>query len=388
MQPNVSIQLKTCVDTYGYRVGSCGVICWVNPPNVFLIVASHFEFGQCTIANRYLLVSSAEFIRIQNHWRLILMAISNIYIAQEHQAEQASAVVSPITTQTQASAVSWAAIFAGALAIAALALILLMLGLGLGLSSVSPWAYSGVSATTFGVSTILWLTFTQLVASGAGGYLSGRLRTRWLSVHTDEIYFRDTVHGFLAWAFAALITATVLTSITGAIINGGLQASASVAGGAGMVAAKMAKPEAENGPISYFVDSLFRKSSYADSVTTTAPPIDMHELGFRHAEALEVTRIFTNSLHNGALPAEDIRYVGQMVAQRTNLNQQEAEKRVVEIYSKVQTKLHDAEVVAKDAADKARKTFAYATLWMFIALLIGAFVASLAATIGGRQRDL
>jgi hypothetical protein len=89
-----------------------------------------------------------------------------------------------------ASAVSWGAILAGAAAAAALSLILLLLGTGLGLSSASPWANQGAGATTLGVSTILWLTFTQLVASGMGGYLAGRLRTRWISVHTDEVYFR------------------------------------------------------------------------------------------------------------------------------------------------------------------------------------------------------
>ncbi|MGZ5576648.1 MAG: hypothetical protein ACXWEV_07180 [Methylobacter sp.] len=77
------------------------------------------------------------------------------------------------------SVVSWSAILAGAEATAALSLILLMLGTGLGLSSVSPWAFRGVSSTTFGVSTILWLTFTQLVASGMGGYLTGMLRIKW-----------------------------------------------------------------------------------------------------------------------------------------------------------------------------------------------------------------
>ena len=125
----------------------------------------------------------------------------------------------PEPIQTQASAVSWGAIVAGAAGAAALALILLMLGTGLGLSSVSPWAYSGVSATTFGVSTILWLTFTQLVASGMGGYLAGRLRTKWVAVHTDEVYFRDTAHGFLSWAVAALATAALLTSVIGSIVS-------------------------------------------------------------------------------------------------------------------------------------------------------------------------
>ena len=102
----------------------------------------------------------------------------------------------------------------------------------------------------------------------------------------------------------------------------------------------------------------------------------------------EVTRIFMNSIRSGPLPAEDIRYVGQVVAYRTGLTQQNAEKRVIDTYARVQTKLHDAETAAKEAADKGRKASAYAALWLFISLLIGAFVASFAATIGGRQRDL
>ena len=117
-----------------------------------------------------------------------------------------------------ASAVAWAAILAGAAGAAALSLILLILGVGLGLSSVSPFANSGASATTFGVSTIVWITFTQLAASGLGGYMAGRLRMRWAATHVDEVYFRDTAHGFLAWAIATLATAAMLTSAVGAIV--------------------------------------------------------------------------------------------------------------------------------------------------------------------------
>lgn len=293
-----------------------------------------------------------------------------------------------------ASAVSWSAILAGAAATAAMALILLMLGTGLGLSSVSPWAYSGVSATTFGVTTILWLTFTQLVASGLGGYLAGRLRTRWVSVQLDEVYFRDTAHGFLAWAVAALATAALLTSVIGSIVSGGIQA-----GGVAATAAAATTSGTSGGsdmvkwePMGYFVDSLFRKDINA-SATVLAPdeisgmPRVIPEpitVGFRH----EVTRIFMNSIRTGPLPAEDTRYVGQIVTQRTGLAQLDAEKRVLDTYANVQAKFREAETAAKEAADSARKAFVYASLWLFISLLIGAFVASFAATYGGQQRDL
>src|SRR4029450_7423713 len=128
------------------------------------------------------------------------------------------------------SAVAWSAIVAGAAGAAALSLILLILGVGLGLSSVSPWSGRGISAPTFGVSTILWVTFTQLAASALGGYAAGRLRTRWTGTHTDEVYFRDTAHGFLAWALATLVTAATLTSAIGSLGSGGVQAGAAGAG--------------------------------------------------------------------------------------------------------------------------------------------------------------
>jgi hypothetical protein len=300
----------------------------------------------------------------------------------------------PEPIQTQASAVSWGAIVAGAAAAAALSLILLMLGTGLGLSSVSPWAYSGVSATTFGVSTILWLTFTQLVASGMGGYLAGRLRTRWIAVHRDEVYFRDTAHGFLSWAVAALATAALLTSVIGSIVNSGIQAGVSVAEGvATATGSEMAKSNSDSGPMGYFVDLLFRKDintaavSASDIAGSDVMP-GRHPKPTPAGSTPEVTRIFMNSMRTGPLPAEDIRYVGQVVALRTGLTQQDAEKRVIDTYARVQTKLRDAETAAKEAADKGRKASAYAALWLFISLLIGAFVASFAATIGGRQRDM
>src|SRR5664280_1907763 len=312
-------------------------------------------------------------------WRLI-MTFPNTSAIDEY----------PEPLQAQASAVLWGAIVAGAAATAALALILLMLGTGLELSSVSPWAYSGVSATTFGVSTILWLTFTQLVASGMGGYLAGRLRTKWVAVHTDEVYFRDTAHGFLSWAVAALATAALLTSVIGSIVSVGIQAGASVAGGVATATAdgsEMAKSNSDSGPIGYFVDSLFRKGINAAPAGSGVMP-GWNPEPTTAGSASEVTRIFMNSIRTGPLPAEDILYVGQVVALRTGLTQQDAEKRVIDTYARVQTKLRDAETAAKEAADKGRKASAYAALWLFISLLIGAFVASFAATIGGRQRDM
>lgn len=317
------------------------------------------------------------------------MAVSNVAIASDHSRDRIGPVVNVEGTQVHASAVSWGAIVAGAAAAAALSLILLMLGIGLGLSSVSPWSQNGVSAAAFGISTIVWITFTQLVASAMGGYLAGRLRAKWVAAHTDEVYFRDTAHGFLAWAIASLATAALLTSTIASIVGGGIQAGATVAGGvataatAGGVAAVgtgMTKSDADGAPAGYFIDSLFRKDVNNNSTTAVIFPDG--------AATSEVTRIFMNSVRTATLPPEDVRYVGQVISQRTGVSQQDAEKRVNDTYARMQTKLRDAEAAAKEAADKARKASAYAALWLFISLLIGAFVASFSATYGGRHRDI
>lgn len=321
------------------------------------------------------------------------MALTNLPSADDLGRSRGLPALHTDSSRTNASAVSWGAIAAGAAAAAALSLILLILGTGLGLSSVSPWAQDGVSATTLGVGTIVWLTVTQLLASGMGGYIAGRLRTRWVALHSDEVYFRDTAHGFLAWAVASLATAALLTSVIGSIVGTGVQAGASVVGGVASTAttavtaggSQADKPGADGGPLDYFVDSLFRKpitnevTPAASGGTAAAAPAQ--------ASAAEVARIFLNSVRSGAFPAADVTHVGQLVAQRTGLSQQDAEKRVIDTYTGLQTKLRDAETAAKDAADKARKASAYAALWLFISLLIGAFIASLAATFGGRHRD-
>lgn len=306
---------------------------------------------------------------------------------------QCSVVSGNLTDQAlpNLSAVSWGAVAAGAAAAAALSLILLLLGIGLGLSSVSPWAQQGVSATAFGISTILWLTFTQLAASGMGGYIAGRLRTRWTAVHTDEVYFRDTAHGFLAWAVASLVTVAFLGSAIAAIVSGGIQAGTTVAGGAAVVAAASAPKGTTMDSENYFIDSLFRKDMSIGTTAVTPPiaasPSVIESEGGRGSN-LESARIFMHSVATGPLSSDDLRYLGQLVAQRTGLNQVDAEKRVSDIYNRVQTSTREAQVAAQDAADKARKASSYAALWLFISLLVGAFVSSYCATFGGRQRDV
>jgi len=299
-----------------------------------------------------------------------------------------------MTTTTDDGAVSWGAVIAGAVGAAALSLVLFLLGTGLGLAVVSPWASERISGTAASVSTIVWVTAVQLLASVLGGYLAGRLRTRWVTVHTNEVFFRDTAHGFLAWAVATLLMATLLSSVISTAVSttvkaGGEVAKSAVAlAGAGVGAAgaaASADDQGGNNPVGYFVDSLFRPSDIANSNPTAPAPNGASPVP--RDRLTEVARIFANALESGQLAESDRRYLGQLVAANTGMTPAEAEQRVTDTFTALRQNLEQAKAKAKQVADDARKASAALALWLVVSLFVGAFVASLAATFGGRLRD-
>lgn len=274
-------------------------------------------------------------------------------------------------------AVSWGSVLGGAVAAAALSLILLALGSGLGLSSISPWAYEGASATTLGVSAIVWLLLMSALASGLGGYLAGRLRVKWSDVDADEAFFRDTAHGLLAWAVATVVSAAILTSAASSMVGVAVKTGAAVTTAAvGTVAATGAAtsggPDATQ---NYYVDMLFRSDRPLEAGAST------------DAARREATAILANALMQGELSQGDRAYLAQMVAARTGLSPADAEQRVTKTATAAKLAADAAAAKAREAADAARKVSAYTALWIFVSLLLGAFCAAFAATTGGRQRD-
>jgi hypothetical protein len=268
------------------------------------------------------------------------------------------------------SAVNWGAVIAGSVTTAALTLVLLTFGAGVGFSVVSPWADSGVSAATFSLGAGLFLIAVAMLSSTIGGFIAGRLRTKWVGVHTHEVYFRDTAHGFLAWAFATLLGVGILgaavTHITAGASAGATQGAASVT------------TQAASGPMDGYVDTLFRPGLSVSSQNATAPtfaPVANNQNA--NAARGEMTRLFTRSLRKGSdFSPADRTYVAQVVAARTGLSQADAENRVTEVTNQ-----------AKAAADAARKSAAKLSLWLAASMLAGAFAASVAATEGGKYRD-
>jgi hypothetical protein len=275
--------------------------------------------------------------------------------------------------QNEHSTVSWGAVIGGGFVSAALALFLAALGVGLGLSSISPWNDQGVSATTFSVGAGIYIVCASMLANAVGGYLAGRLRHTWAGVHNDEIYFRDTAHGALSWAFALVLGATVLGAATTHLLAG---ASAGLIPAAGAGAANSAQSQ----PTDVYVDTLLRadpNSGNTNAQTGIGGNSNAGTNAGGGGSRNEVSRVVAPVLSKGGtISAEDRTYLVKVVSARTGLSQPEAEKRVDDTIAK-----------AKKAADDARKAAAKTALWLAASMLAGALAAMLGATEGGVLRD-
>jgi hypothetical protein len=225
----------------------------------------------------------------------------------------------PDTGEPSVAGVSWAAVTAGAIVSCALTLVLLAFGIGLGLSVVSPWAGSGISATTFKIGSGLYLVVIAMLSSSIGGYIAGRLRSRWIGVHSDEVYFRDTAHGFIAWAFASVLGAILLASPASSLLGG---TAAGITQGA-------VSSASQAGPMDGYVDTLMR----SDNPNSQNQGQNSSNASDQRSE---IVRLFTSSFRNGGdLKPTDREYVSKVVAARTGLSQAEADKRVNDVVTQV-----------------------------------------------------
>jgi hypothetical protein len=268
--------------------------------------------------------------------------------------EQSPGIVSAGSAESTHSGVSWAAVLAGAAASCALTLLLLSFGSGVGFAVVSPWGGRGVSSSTFEIGTGLYFIVMAMISSALGGYLAGRLRSKWVGLHTTEVQFRDTAHGFLAWAVASVVGAMLLATPASSIIGGALS-------GATQAAANSAQASPMNG----YADLLLRSDNRPDQQQSLSDTRG------------EIVRLFTTSFRErNDVNAADREYLVKVVSSRTGLSQPDAEKRVNDVITQ-----------AKADLEKARKAAMHTAIWLTLSLFIGAFCAAIAALEGGGTRD-
>jgi hypothetical protein len=185
-------------------------------------------------------------------------------------------------------------------------------------------------------------------------------------MHTDEVFFRDTAHGFLSWAVSTVVAVGLIASAATSVVAGAGRATGNVAmsaaSGIGQGAAQ------SGGPSEYYVDSLFRSDKPG---------------GNDQDSKAEATRILVNGARNGSIPEGDKNYLGQLVSSRTGMPQDAAVKRVNDVLAQADA----AKTKAKEVADQTRKATAQGSFFLFFSMLVGAFIASVAGALGGRQRD-
>jgi hypothetical protein len=198
-----------------------------------------------------------------------------------------------------------------------------------------------------------------MISSAAGGFIAGRMRRHWYGVNVNEVYFRDTAHGFLAWAFATVLGAAML---------GGAFTHIAAGGAAGAVPTTVAATSAIT---DRYVDLLLRPSG---QTATSLNPAAQSDMGNTRAE---LGRILLNTARRGNdVTSADRTYVAQVISARTGLTQADAERRVNEVITE-----------AKTAADATRSATAKLALWLAASMLAGALTAGLAATEAGVFRD-
>ena len=270
------------------------------------------------------------------------------------------------------SAVSWPAIIAGGFVAAAFTLLLLALGAGIGFSVISPWSGApDISTTKAAAVGGIYMALTAVMASALGGYVAGRLRVRWAGAPLDEVYFRDSAHGVLTWAFATVMGAALLASAA-TIVAGG--AAAGAGPGAAIAAANGTTGSDLSAP---FLDRLFRPDYAALTGGTGQRAAGVFAGGRDLAADREAARRILLVLRNRPdLAADDRQYLAQMVSARTGLSQADAERRVAAV-----------EADMRAALDTARRIAMQLSFWLVAAMFLGALAAGLAATSGGAARD-
>jgi hypothetical protein len=278
--------------------------------------------------------------------------MENLTIAQRATLE-ASAV------ESNTSAVSWAAILAGAVVAAATSLVLALVVAGVDFASVSPLPGRGASARSITAVSAIALIIIQWLSAAIGGYLTGRLRTKWTATHTHEVFFRDTANGLIAWALATLLVAVTLASGASSLLGTGARA-------AGTTAATVASPA--GGPNStfsaYALDTLFRTAPHAEPKAAAG--------GVRE----ETSHILAEGLARGEVSTADRSYLAQLVAAQTGVSDADAQRRVDDVINQLRAD-----------ADAARRASEMAAIFAALSMLVGAVIAAVSAALGGGLRD-
>jgi hypothetical protein len=273
----------------------------------------------------------------------------------------------PADAATAPGYIEWGPIVGGALLAAALSFVLLTFGTAIGLSATSPWPNVGLSGKVIASLAIFWVLAQQIGAFLAGGYIAGRMRTRWAETPQSEAEFRDGLHGGLVWALGIVIGAVLFVATAGAVARTG----AEVAGKAAVSAVS-----STTNPMDALLDTLLRPAAQQPAAAGAPAAPGARAAASPEAARATIGRLLVRSVASGSVSNDDRSYLAQLVSQQTGLSQQEAEARVNAAFN-----------AAREAADKARRAAILTGLVTAISLIVSFGAAWWAALKGGQHRD-
>lgn len=276
----------------------------------------------------------------------------------------------------QGSYVEWSPVIAGAIGASAISFLLLTFGGAVGLTLTSPWPNEGVPAWAILFAVAWWSVMVQIGSFFAGGYLAGRMRTRWADATLHEVRFRDGAHGFTVWAVGVLFGALLIAYAGGAAVHSATQATATVAAGAA------SNTSAASKVTGILLRPARRTTTPAAGGQAASPPATANapsDSAYRD----EVTRILDSTVASRELTADNRNYLVGVVAARDGISEDEARKRVDAGIAQLQTMENDV----RGTAEKARKAGLIAGFLTAASLLISLAAAIGGAHLGGRHRD-
>jgi hypothetical protein len=302
--------------------------------------------------------------------------------------------------------ISWGAVFAGLIVSVMVSLVLATLGMSIGLGAVNPMEEANPFAG-LGMGAALWWVISSLIALFCGGWVAARMAG-------IPKRFDGALHGVLAWGLVTLLTFYFLGTAIGRLVGGvssmvgqGMSAVGKGVSGMAPQAAETVKQELQRQGIE--VDRIKQEGEQmlrqaVQPLTQPGPqgqpgqPAQAGRTGqaAQGGAAMAATdpsqaagqlKDIIQRMKDGAATQADKDAAANIIASRTGKSPQESRATVDKWSVTLQQSAQKMEKVKAEAEAKAREWgqaaasgMSKASMWTFIALILG----GLASALGGR----
>ena len=272
--------------------------------------------------------------------------------------------------------ISWGAVFAGVIILLIVQFVLSLLGVGIGASSIDPSQQGGTEASDVGIGAGLWWVICSLIAVFAGSWVAGRLAG--MPDRTDGM-----LHGLVTWGLAMLLLIYLLTTAVSSLVGGAfgivgsaMQAVGQGAQAAGGAAAGAAQTPGILAPFQRDLQQLVDRARQQAQLTGQ----QMQQIASDENVRTVVQKAVTTGPES--LSEADRQAAINALVQYAGMSRPEAEQRLTQWQQSYQETKREALQAAEATAD----TVSRASLWSFVALLLGAIIAAVGGMLGAPRK--